>query len=182
MTSVISVYREKLTPPERRRVKCILGTRGNKSVLLSSWDIKGRANVLIPTVRLTESRDKMNGKIFLAIALICICTLAKVVQGFPVIDPDDIENSHKPAPEPFRASVSRKVSVINTEDIENSHKPAPEPFHASREVHVINTEDFENSHKHEPFLASASRGGSVINPEDIENTHKPAPEPFLKSA
>merc|ERR1712027_293409 len=86
-----------------------------------------------------------------------ICALYQVAHGIPLpsVNPEDYENSHKPAPDPFLRSVSRAILEINPEDIENSHKPAPDPF-----------------------LSSASRM-TVRNSEDIENRHKPAPEPFL---
>merc|ERR1711884_161481 len=86
-----------------------------------------------------------------------ICALYQVAHGIPLpsVNPEDFENSHKPAPDPFLRSASRAIPEINPEDIENSHKPAPDPF-----------------------LASASRM-PVRNPEDIEISHKAAPEPFL---
>merc|ERR1712117_481594 len=87
------------------------------------------------------------------LVLLGICALYQVAHGIPVpsLNPEDYENSHKPAPYPFLQSVSRAIPGINPEDIENSHKPAPDPF-----------------------LASPSRI-PVRNPEDIEISHKPAP-------
>merc|ERR1711963_1322537 len=86
-----------------------------------------------------------------------ICALYQVAHGNPLpsVNPEDYENSHKPAPDPFLRSVSRTIPEFNPEDIENSHKPAPDPF-----------------------LSSASRM-TLRNPEDIENSHKPAPEPVF---
>merc|ERR1712027_169981 len=91
------------------------------------------------------------------ILVLSICALYQVANGIPLpsVNPEDYENSHKPAPYPFLRSVSRVIPEINPEDIQSSHKPAPDPF-----------------------LASASRM-PVRNPEDIENSHKPAPELVL---
>merc|ERR1719322_43693 len=117
-----------------------------------------------------------------------ICALYQVAHGIPVpsLNPEDYENSHKPAPYPFLQSVSRAIPEINPEDIENSHKPAPDPFLASASrMPLINPEDIENSHKPapEPFFPtdSNSRGHQepALNPEDFVNSHKPAPDPFL---
>merc|ERR1712117_876832 len=116
-----------------------------------------------------------------------ICALYQVTHGIPLpsVNPEDYENSHKPAPDPFLSSASR-MTVRNPADIENSHKPAPETvFLTGSRMSVVNPEDIEISHKPapEPFLltASSSRGHQepALNPEDFENSHKPAPDPFL---
>merc|ERR1712027_152150 len=117
------------------------------------------------------------------LVLLGFCALYQVAHGIPVpsVNPEDYENSHKPAPDPFLRSVSRVTPEINPEDIENSHKPAPDPFLASASrMPLINPEEIESSHK--PFLLndSNSRGHQEpsLNPEDFENSHKPAPDPF----
>merc|ERR1712117_696198 len=86
-----------------------------------------------------------------------ICALYQVAHGIPVpsLNPEDYENSHKPAPDPFLASASR-MPLINPEEIENSHKP------------FLLTDSNSRGHQ-EPAL----------NPEDFENSQKPAPDPFL---
>merc|ERR1712027_205476 len=84
------------------------------------------------------------------LVLLGICALYQVAHGIPVpsLNPEDYENSRKPAPDPFLASAS-KVPLINPEDIENSHKPAPEPFlltdsnSRGRREPLLNPEDFE---------------------------------------
>merc|ERR1711884_214960 len=77
-----------------------------------------------------------------------ICALYQVAHGIPLpsLNPEDYENSHKPAPDPFLRSVSRAIPEINPEDIENSHKPAPDPFLASvSRMPLINPEEIEIS-------------------------------------
>merc|ERR1712038_1291108 len=106
----------------------------------------------------------MNGNIMstTTILLLGISVLSKVAQGIPVPmdNPEDIDNSHKPAPEPFLATASR-TPVVDPENIENTHKPAPDPFLRTASTVVG-----------EPVIP-------IVDPEDIENSHKPAPEPFL---
>merc|ERR1712038_1124479 len=122
--------------------------------------------------------DNMNRN-RVTLVLLGICALYQVAHGIPVpsVNPEDFENSHKPAPDPFLRSVSRVIPEVNPEDIENSHKPAPNPFLASASrMPLINPEDIENSHKPapEPFLLTDtnSRGRQEpLNPEDFENSH-----------
>merc|ERR1712027_125983 len=110
------------------------------------------------------------------LVLLGICALYQVAHGIPLpsVNPEDFENSHKPAPDPFLRSVSRAIPEINPEDIENSHKPAPElVLLPGSRLPVVNPEDVEISHKPapEPFLLTNSGGPQepALNPEDFEN-------------
>merc|ERR1712027_245560 len=82
------------------------------------------------------------------LVLLGICALYQVAHGIPLpsVNPEDYENSHKPAPDPFLRSVSRAIPEINPEDIENSHKPAPElVLLPGSRLPVVNPEDVEIS-------------------------------------
>ena len=61
----------------------------------------------------------MNGK--MVTLLLGLCAVSKVAHGIPVpvVNPEDIENSHKPAPEPSLLTGAR-MPVVNPEDIEKA--------------------------------------------------------------